>query len=140
MNKYLELHLENIIIPDNYKNIVTETGEWFYEETTIFSAFDLNIIETTRGTNYECALDPFNDESEDMKELNNIIENNGYEVNGYGWEDYFSEYIQKNYSDFSSKVGTDSESDTCGIYVMDSLEDYKELLGIISKGIRSLLS
>lgn len=140
MNKYLELHLENIIIPDNYKKIVSETGEWSYEEATIFIAFDLIIIETARGTNYECVINPYNDESEDMKELNNIVENNGHGVNGYGWEDYFFDYLQKNYSDFSSKVGSYSESDTCGIYVMDSLEDYTELLGIISKGIRSLLS
>ncbi len=43
-------------------------------------------------------------------------------------------------ADFLDKVGTDSESDTCGVYVMDSLSDYKKLLCYISEAVRTLLS
>lgn len=140
MNKYLNLHLEKIEVPNNYMEIVSEEGEWVYEENEVFCAFDLSICEVTSGISYICDLDPFDDESTDMEKLNNLLENAGYEVNGYGWEEYFCKYIEENYDDFFPKVNTDSESDTCGIYVMDSLEDYKKLLLILSESVRSLLS
>ena len=135
-NCYSELHLENIEINADYMDQVKE-DLWENDE---YLPFNLTIAEITRGICYACDLDPFEDESEDMEELNSILETAGFEVNGYGWEDYFCGYIEKNYPDFLDKVGTDSESDTCGVYVMDSLPDYKKLLCYISEAVRTLLS
>ena len=110
-------------------------GKWW-----VSAVWSDTISEITGGICYACDLDLFEDESEDMEELNNILETEGFEVNGYGWEDYLCGYIEKNYPDFLDKVGTDSESDTCGVYVMDSLSDYKKLLCYISEAVRTLLS
>lgn len=60
-----------------------------------------------------------------MEKLNVSLENVGFEVNGYGWVEYLCKFIEKKHPDFLSKINTDSESDTCGLYVMDSLDDYK---------------
>ena len=135
-NNYLDLHLENVQIDSDYMELV-KTDLWENDE---YSLFNLSIVEITRGICYVCDLDPFEDESEDMEELNEALEAAGFEVNGYGWEDYLCEYIEKNYPDFLDKVNTDSESDTCGIYVMDSLEDYKKLLCYVSEAVRALLA
>ena len=135
-NSYSELHLENIEINSDYMEQV-KTDLWENDE---YLPFNLTISELTKGICYACDLDPFEDESEDMEELNGALEIAGFEVNGYGWEDYFCEYIKKNYPDFLHKIGTDSESDTCGVYVMDSLEEYRKLLRYMSEAVRALLS
>ena len=135
-NNYLDLHLENVQIDSDYMELV-KTDLWENDE---YSLFNLSIVEITRGICYVCDLDPFEDESEDMEELNEALEAAGFEVNGYGWEDYLCEYIEKNYPDFLDKIETDSESDTCGVYVMDSLEDYKKLLCYVSEAVRALLA
>ena len=135
-NNYLDLHLENVQIDSDYMELV-KTDLWENDE---YSLFNLSIVEITRGICYVCDLDPFEDESEDMEELNEALEAAGFEVNGYGWEDYLCKYIEKNYPDFLDKVGTDSESDTCGVYVMDSMEDYKTLLCYVSEAVRALLA
>ena len=135
-NNYLDLHLENVQIDSDYMELV-KTDLWENDE---YSLFNLSIVEITRGICYVCDLDPFEDESEDMEELNEALEAAGFEVNGYGWEDYLCEYIEKNYPDFLDKIETDSESDTCGVYVMDSLEEYRKLLRYMSEAVRALLS
>ncbi|MCP1223097.1 Imm51 family immunity protein [Sebaldella sp. S0638] len=135
-NSYLELHLENTEISSDYMEQV-KADLWENDE---YISFNLTIEEITRGICYAFDLYPFDDESEDMEELSEALEAKGFEVNGYGWEDYLCEYIEKNYPDFLDKVNTDSESDTCGIYVMDSLEDYKKLLCYVSEAVRALLA
>ena len=135
-NSYLELHLENILINKDYMDEV-KADLWENDE---YPAFDLTIVEITRGICYACDLLPFEDESEDMEELNSALEGAGFEINGYGWEDYLCGYIEKNHPDFLDKVGTDSESDTCGVYVMDELPDYKKLLSYVSEAVRALLA
>ena len=83
-NSYLELHLENILINKDYMDEV-KADLWENDE---YPAFDLTIVEITRGICYACDLLPFEDESEDMEELNSALERAGFEINGYGWEDY----------------------------------------------------
>ena len=43
-------------------------------ENDEYPAFDLTIVEITRGICYACDLLPFEDESEDMEELNSALE------------------------------------------------------------------
>lgn len=134
MNAYADLHLEKIEIPNNYMEIVAK-NIW---ENDDLPAFYLSIQETAAGVCYECALLPFEDESDDMEELNSLLETQGYEANGYGWEEYLETFIEDNLPSVFSKLNFDSEADTCGIYVMDSLQSYRDLLAAISRGIREL--
>lgn len=134
MNAYAALHLENVEIPANYMDMVKE-DMWENDE---YPAFYLTIMETVNGICYECALLPFDDESADMQELNDKLEALEYEINGYGWEEYLETFIEENLPSVFPKLGLDSEADTCGIYVMDSLDDYRELLAAVSRAIREL--
>ena len=134
MNAYADLHLENVAIPDNYMEMVAE-DIWENDE---LPAFYLTIIEITTGICYECALLPFEDESDDMERLNAALEALGFEVNGYGWEEYLETFIEENLPSVFPKLGFDSEADTCGIYVMGSLKDFRGLLAAVSRGIREL--
>jgi len=136
MNKYAKLHLETVEIPPNYMEIMERESVWDYD---MFDLFFLSICEITKGICYECALVPFDDESEDMEELNGLIEEKGFEVNGYGWEDYLCSYIEKQNPQLYEKIDVDSESETCGIYVMDSIGDFRLLLKTVSEAIRDLL-
>lgn len=134
MTDYRKLHLESIQILANYMDAVKE-DMW---ENDDFDAFYLTIQETMDGICFECALLPFEDESDAMKALNAALEAAGYEVNGYGWEEYLDKYIEENVSAIYGKLGFDSEADTCGVYVMDSLEDYRALLKAVSQAVREL--
>lgn len=135
-NSYQDLHLEEILIPDEYMQSVEE-DLWENGEN---ATFYLTIQQTAQGICYECAMLPFEDESSDMNDLNSLLEEKGYEPSGYGWEEYLVAFAQDHYPEFAEGIGTDSESDTCGIYVMDSVEDFRTLLQIISEGIRELAS
>jgi hypothetical protein len=137
MSLYSQLHLENVEIPDYYMGSVLESGEWIYDE---LDAFNLTISEVSEGICYALDLAPFHDESKDMYELNESLEKAGYEANGYGWEDYLCEFIDLSHPNFSDSFDTDSEYEVCGIYVIDSLGDYKQLLLFVSEAIRYLLS
>ena len=134
MNAYTALHLENVEIPANYMDMV-KADMWENDE---HPTFYLTIMETMNGICYECALLPFDDESADMQALNGKLEALDYEVNGYGWEEYLETFIEENLPSVFPKLGLDSEADTCGIYVMDSLDDYRELLAAVSRAIREL--
>lgn len=126
---YWELHLETVELPEN-------TEEYFDDDFS--PAFCLNIDRLTKGLCYECTLDPFEDESRNMQELNNLIAEKGYEINGYGWESYLCGYIEKHAPTLYEKIDTDSESDTCGIYVYEDKSRFYELLKLISEAIRAL--
>lgn len=134
MNAYADLHLEKTVIPTDYMDMV-KADMWENDE---LPTFYLTIQETQTGICYECALLPFEDESEDMEALNAALEAFGYEVNGYGWEEYLETFIEDNLPSIFAKLGFDSEADTCGIYVQGSLEDYKALLAAVSRAIREL--
>lgn len=134
MNAYARLKLEDVEIADNYMDMVKQ-DMWENDE---HPAFYLTIQETVNGVCYECALLPFEDESRDMAELNAKLEALGFEVNGYGWEEYLETFIEDNLPSVFPRLLFDSEADTTGVYVMDSLSAYKDMLAAVSRAIREL--
>lgn len=135
-NIYKNLHLEDIEIPENYIEIMNNDGQWEFDD---FDSFSLIIQETQKGVDYGFDLYPFEDESEDMNALNKALEEKGYELLGYGWEDYLMNYITIQNPLLSEKISPDSEGTTCGLYLNETLEEYKIMLELISQAIGALL-
>ena len=140
MNRYCDLHLENTDIPANYMDLV-KLGGWGNHD---HPAFQLSIKEIPDGLCYECALLAFADTGEDMRDIKSAVAFLGYvedvgdDVTGYGWEAYLDDYLEENVSAIYGKIAFDSDAETCGVYVMDSLADYRALLKAVSQAVREL--
>lgn len=137
---FRELYLEETEIPDDYLNEAQDDIYWESDEYSVFYMAIQDILH--KGHEAVCyALDimPFEDEGEEWAEVMSALENKGYETDGYGWEECLLDYIGQENPDLSAKVESDSESDTCGLYVLDSLKDYRALLGLVSTCVRELL-
>ena len=137
---FRELYLEETEIPDAYPDEIQDDLYWENDEHSVFYMSIQDILH--KGQEAVCyALDimPFDDEGEDWADVMNVLESKGYDSDGYGWESYLLDYLEQENPNLATKVGNDSESDTCGLYVLDSLEDYYALLALVSTAIRELI-
>lgn len=137
---FRELSLEEIEIPDDYLDAPQDDLYWENDELPAFYLVIQDVLH--KGQEAVCyGLDimPFDDEGDEWSEVMTALESKGHEPDGYGWESYLLDYIGQENPDLASRVGSDSESDTCGLYVLDSLKDYRALQTLVSTAIRELL-
>ena len=117
----------------DYADDLADEGVW---ESEIYAPLIfLSINEVEGGISYACDIHP-SDDSEDVAALNKALLAKGYSTDGYGWEEYLSGRFEDN--EKLSGVEYDSESETCGLFVMDE-DSYNQLLAAVSKAIRALL-
>lgn len=137
---FRELRLEETDIPDDYLEDPQDELYWENDENSVFYLVIQDVLH--KGHEAVCyALDimPFDDEGEEWTEVMTALEHKGFETGGYGWEEYLGEYIAQENPDLAARLESDSEAETCGLYVLDSLDDYRSLLALVSTAIRELL-
>lgn len=141
MTDYSQLHLENIEIPENYLDIVNETGIWENDDNSMFR---LAIQTTAEGICYMLNILPFADLSDEMRQIWKELIFMGYEeypgggVTGHCWAAFFDTDLGEEAQALHDKLTIESETGLCSISLMNSLEDYRELLAKVSSVIRVL--
>lgn len=136
---FRELRLEETEISDDCLENLQEGIYWENYDNPVFYLVIQDILH--KGQEAVCyAVDimPFEDEGEEWTELLAAIENKGFEANGYGWEGYLVEYISQENPELAARLESDSEAESCGLYVLNSLEDYCSLLTLVSTAVREL--
>ena len=134
------MHLEETYIPEEYLDEIEDDIYWENDENPVFYlAVQAILHKGKEAVCYAVDIMPFEGEDDEWEEVMGALENKGYDTDGYGWESYLTDYIGHNNPGLAARVECDSESDTCGLYVLDNLEDYEALLGSISTAVRELL-
>ena len=137
---FRELFLEETEIPGDYLDETQDDLFWENDDHSVFYLAIQDILHKGHeAVCYSLDIMPFDDEGDEWLEVMHALESKGYDTDGYGWESYLLDYIGQENPDLAARVGNDSESDTCGLYVLDSLEDYRALQALVSTSIRELL-
>lgn len=137
---FRDWRLEDIDIPDDYLKNGQDDLYWESDDLSVFYLCIQPVLyKGKEAVSYGIDILPFENEDEDWLEVQSTLENKGYEPDGDGWESYMRDCISQENPDLAVKVQYDSESDSCGLYVLNSMEDYRALLGQVDIAVRGLL-
>ena len=130
---YKELHLEAIMIPEHVNDVLGGNTIWEME----VPPFSISVMEIVyKGANTMHWSLQFSPEF-DFDELNERLEEKGFDPDAYGWTDYIIRYLVSNYPKAADRINEDSEADTCVLYTF-TRSDFTGLLKIVSESIRAL--
>ncbi|HYV90220.1 MAG TPA: Imm51 family immunity protein [Chitinophagales bacterium] len=117
--------LEHLKIPNNLTQVLEEEGMW---EDETFAPVHITVMESEfKGKNvigFQLEFSPH----ENFNEINEVMEENGIEVDGYNWEGLIRKFLKKKDKKFEAKVIGDSEGETCVLWTQTE-EDFRRLLG-----------
>jgi Immunity protein 51 len=117
--------IDELVFPQNLALLMDRDGIWGDDS---FEPIKIMVIEAEiEGDDIMCyqleivAGDAF-------EEIEAIMDENGIDADGYGWEDTIREYIHRIDPILENKIESDSEEATCVLWVPDEA-NFRKLLG-----------